>query len=121
MRRVQPQQALQITVENLTLKLLQREAYVRGRPLRCTPKEFEILLRLIRQPRTPVSRPELLRTVWAPSGDSNSNVVEVHMSRLRAKLRDAGADVTITAVRGAGFQLSRLMPARAAGDHADVA
>jgi DNA-binding response OmpR family regulator len=53
-----------------------------------------------------VSRSELLEKVWDFHFDPGSNVVDVHVGRLRAKLRDANANVCLETVRGVGFMLS---------------
>jgi DNA-binding response OmpR family regulator len=53
-----------------------------------------------------INRTELLEKVWEMHFDPGSNVVDVHISRLRTKLHQAGAKIVIEAVRGAGFILS---------------
>ena len=55
---------------------------------------------------TVVTRTELLEKVWDLHFDPGSNVVDVHVARLRAKLRQHDAQARIATVRGAGFRLT---------------
>ncbi len=68
-----------------------------------------------------ITRTELLEKVWDMHFDPGSNVVEVHISRLRGKLHQARANVVLEAVRGAGFALSRKSEAKAGGERHVVA
>lgn len=93
-------------VENLTLNLITHQAFVDGVQLRLTPKEFSLLHQFLQRQREPLTRTQLLETVWEMHVDPGSNVVDVHLSRLRSKLQQAGANVVIEAIRGAGFVLT---------------
>jgi two-component system OmpR family response regulator len=53
-----------------------------------------------------VTRSELLEKVWEFQFDPGSNLVDVHVARLRAKLREANARVRLDTVRGIGFTLA---------------
>ena len=53
-----------------------------------------------------VTRTELLEKVWDMHFDPGSNVVDVHVARIRAKLQSAGSRVSVSTVRGAGLLLS---------------
>ena len=106
MRRTAPVQAVVLTFENITLNIITHQGYVAGRQLRLTPKEFSLLHQFMRRQGEPISRADLLEKVWEMHFDPGSNVVDVHISRLRSKLHQAGATVLIEAVRGAGFQLT---------------
>jgi DNA-binding response OmpR family regulator len=82
-----------------------RTAYLRGRPLTLTSRECELLSCLIEAAGRVVSRADLLSRVWRREDDPGSNLVEVHLSRLRDKL---GADAAmIETVRRAGYRLRR--------------
>ena len=83
-----------------------RQATVDGRALRMTPKELALLEHLMMRTDEVVSRSELLEKVWDFHFDPGSNVVDVHVGRLRAKLRGANANVCLETVRGVGFMLS---------------
>ena len=102
-RRSAPVPPVVLTFENVAVNIVTHQAFVSGRQLHVTPKEFSLLHHLLRHPGQTVSRTELLEKVWEMHFDPGSNVVDVHVSRLRTKLHQAGADVVIEAVRGAGF------------------
>jgi DNA-binding response OmpR family regulator len=81
----------------------QRAAYVNGRALKLTGREYELLVCLTEAGGKMVTRADLLARVWKRSDHARSNLIEAHMSRLRDKL---GADsVIIETVRRAGYRL----------------
>jgi len=85
-----------------------RRALVGGRSLELTTREFSLLLHLADRADKVVSRSELLSEVWTVQLDRESNVVEVHVSRLRDKLGDL--DWMIETVRGRGYRLRTRAP-----------
>ena len=85
----------------VTLDLVRREANVHGRAVPLTEREFLLLKELIQQAGQPVSKERLLSSVWGYHFDPGSNVVDVYVRRLRAKL---GADLVET-VRGEGYRV----------------
>jgi DNA-binding response OmpR family regulator len=96
----------QLTVGNLVLNRLTREALVAGTPLHLTPRELSILEHFLLHAGEVVARTELLEKVMDMSFDPGTNVVDVNVTRLRKKLAGAGATVVITSRRGIGFVLS---------------
>ncbi|HEX6242540.1 MAG TPA: response regulator transcription factor [Polyangiales bacterium] len=92
-----------VSVGALTIDQTQRRVQVDGREIELTQREFALLLHLLHRRGHVVSRSELLSAVWSTGFDTESNVVEVHMSRLRNKL-GAHADM-IDTVRGRGYRL----------------
>jgi two-component system response regulator RegX3 len=79
-----------------------RRATLDGRELELTPKEFELLAALARDPGAAVSRQRLLAEVWQTSWYGSSKTIDVHVAALRKKLGDPG---WIETVRGVGFRL----------------
>jgi two-component system, OmpR family, response regulator RegX3 len=79
-----------------------RRATLGGRELELTPKEFELLAALARDPGAAVSRQRLLAEVWQTSWYGSSKTIDVHVAALRKKLGDPG---WIETVRGVGFRL----------------
>ena len=73
--------------------------------IRLSPKEFELLNFLARQPGRVYNREEIERGVWGSDLDDNSNVVDVHMANIRSKLREADGYGVIRTVRGIGYAL----------------
>ena len=94
-----------LVLGGLVLDRRRRQALVDDRPLRMTPKEFALLEHLMMRVDEVVTRTELLEKVWDFHFDPGSNVVDVHVARLRAKLRLDNAGVSLDTVRGIGFVL----------------
>ena len=93
----------QAVVGELELDRLGRRAVVAGIPVELTPREFALLLHLVHRADRVVTRSELLAQVWDVKFDTGTNLLEVHISRLRAKLGDHGW--MIETVRGYGYRL----------------
>jgi two-component system, OmpR family, response regulator len=92
---------------NVVLNRLSRQVYVDGKECALTAKEFQLLEHLLMHHGEVVTRAELLEKVWDMHFDPGSNVVDVHVTRLRKKLESAAADVRIGARRGMGFVLAQ--------------
>jgi len=90
----------------LELDLLSREALREGRRIELQPREFRLLEYLMRHAGQVVTRTMLLEAVWDYHFDPQTNVIDVHISRLRQKI-DHGFDKPLLhTVRGAGYRLS---------------
>ena len=87
------------------------EATCEGRRLDLTPREFELLVFLVRHPGRVMSREELLRKVWGYGYVGETRTVAVHVGRLRAKLGPAAH--LIETVQGVGYKLAGPRPAAA--------
>jgi DNA-binding response OmpR family regulator len=105
-RRGGARQSDQVSAGGVVLERRKHRATVDGRAIRMTPREFALLEFLMMRTEEVVTRTELLEKVWDAHSDPQSNVVDVHVARLRAKLREAGAGVTVDTVRGVGFVLA---------------
>lgn len=93
-----------MTFGDLSLNCSSRTVTRADRPVELTHREFELLEYLMRNPRQLVTREQLLNHIWGWDYDGNANVVEVHLSSLRAKLQDQDRKL-IRTVRGAGYIL----------------
>ncbi len=92
-----------LTYADVAVDLLARTAQRAGRALQLTAREFELLVFLLRHANQVVTRKMLLEQVWDLHFDPQTNVIDVHMSRLRQAV-DKGFDpVLIHTVRGAGY------------------
>ena len=96
----------QLASGNVVLNRLTRQVFVQGRECPLTATEFKLLEHFLLNQGQVVSRTELLEKVWDMHFDPGSNVVDVHVTRLRKKLDGAAADVKIAARRGMGFVLA---------------
>jgi DNA-binding response OmpR family regulator len=88
---------------DLEVDLLHRRATVGDTALNLTPKELELLHCLLERRGEVVSRRELLELVWGYRFDPGTNVVDVHVARLRSKLQDVGLADLIGTRRGLGY------------------
>jgi two-component system, OmpR family, response regulator RegX3 len=79
-----------------------RRAILDGNELELTPKEFDLVAALARDPGAAISRQRLLAEVWQTSWYGSSKTIDVHVAALRRKLGDSG---WIETVRGVGFRL----------------
>jgi len=104
-RRAQPE-ATRLSLGALELDLLRRSARVGEAHLDLTQIEFALLATLLRARGDSVSRRDLLREVWHLSFDPGTNVVDVHVNRLRRKLEGAGLPSFVRTVRGQGYAAS---------------
>jgi two-component system, OmpR family, response regulator len=94
-----------LSVADLELDLLKRTATRAGQNIELKPREFRLLEYLMRHESQVVTRTMLLEGVWDYHFDPQTNVIDVHMSRLRQKI-DKGFDTPlIQTVRGAGYML----------------
>ena len=74
-----------------------------GRKVELTPREFDLLEFLMREPGTPVSRAVLMQEVWGVAFDPSTNVVDVYMKYVRDKVDREGEVKLIRTVRGVGY------------------
>ena len=90
---------------DLEMDLLRREVRRGGKPIDLQPREFQLLEFLLRHAGQVVTRTMLLEGVWDYHFDPQTNVIDVHISRLRSKI-DRGFDRPLLhTVRGAGYRL----------------
>lgn len=99
------QQGDVIRVGDLEIHPQKRLSYFKGHEVRLSPREFDLLTFLARQPGRVYSRAEIEHEVWSGDLPSNSNVVDVHMANMRSKLRDLDGYGLIRTVRGIGYAL----------------
>ncbi|RMF37113.1 MAG: DNA-binding response regulator [Planctomycetota bacterium] len=92
----------------LKIDSLARRVSFAGGVIDVTPREFELLEYLARHQGQVVSRQQLARDVWRSSAATWTNVIEVHINKLRKKLAVEGAATAIRTVRGQGYMLGDL-------------
>ena len=94
-----------LKVGDLEMDLIGRSVHRAGKEIDLQPREFQLLEFLIRHANQSVTRTMLLEKVWEYHFDPQTNVIDVHISRLRAKI-DKGFDrAMLQTVRGAGYRL----------------
>ena len=94
-----------LRVEDLEIDTRRHTAARAGVPLNLTPKEFTLLAHLARSAGEVVSRTEIVEQVWDVDVESQTNVVDVMMRRLRAKVDDPFQRKLVHTIRGVGYVL----------------
>lgn len=94
----------------LTLDLFHRDARRGPRWLSLHPREFGVIWRLADTPGERVTRRQLLQDVWRINHEPETNSVEVHVSRLRAKLAGAGCEGLVATAPEGGYRLAQPAP-----------
>jgi two-component system OmpR family response regulator len=95
-----------LVVGDLEIDLVTREARRGERSIDLTPREFRLLECLMRATGQVVTRRMLLEQVWGYHFDPQTNVIDVHISRLRQAIGDDRLAPLVTTVRGAGYVLA---------------
>ncbi|HET6518220.1 MAG TPA: response regulator transcription factor [Geminicoccaceae bacterium] len=94
-----------LEVDDLQMDLLARSVRRGDRPIELLPREFRLLEYMMRHAGTVVTRAMLLEDVWDYHFDPQTNVVDVHIARLRQKIDRDFPRPLIHTVRGAGYRL----------------
>jgi two-component system copper resistance phosphate regulon response regulator CusR len=105
LRRGPARQPELVRVADLEIDLVRHKAWRAGKRLDLTPKEFSLLSLLARRPGEVMSRTLIAEQVWDIHFDCNTNVVDVHVRRLRSKVDEPFEAKLIHTVRGAGYVL----------------
>ena len=91
---------------DLAMDLLARRVERGGTRVELQPREFRLLELLLRNQGQVVTRTMMLEEVWDYHFDPGTNVIDVHISRLRKKIDDSGREQLLHTVRGVGYMLS---------------
>ncbi len=94
-----------ISFHNTDCQLTTRIVTVNNQPLELQGKEFELLIYLIKQKNRIVTKEQIFERIWGFDSETSYTVVEVYMSNLRKKLKQADSDVNIKTIRNVGYIL----------------
>lgn len=94
-----------LVVENLSMDLLRQYVQRGDTPIQLQPREYKLLEYLMRHAGQVVTRAMLLEHVWGYHFDPQTNVIDVHVSRLRQKIDKDFEQPLLATVRGAGYRL----------------
>ncbi|MBN1239824.1 MAG: response regulator transcription factor [Gammaproteobacteria bacterium] len=94
-----------LEIGDLRMDLLRREVHRAGRRIDLQPREFQLLEFLMRHAGQVVTRTMLLEGVWDYHFDPQTNVIDVHVSRLRSKIDRDFPKPLLHTVRGVGYRL----------------
>ncbi|HTP70988.1 MAG TPA: heavy metal response regulator transcription factor [Burkholderiaceae bacterium] len=104
-RRGRSQEPTQLRIANLEVDLIARKAWRGGTRIDLTAKEFALLAALARRHGEILSKTAIAELVWDMNFDSNTNIVEVAIKRLRAKIDGPYAPKLLHTIRGMGYVL----------------
>lgn len=100
-----PDTPTRLQVEDLLVELLSQQVSRGGQPIQLQPREYKLLEYLMRNAGQVVTRAMLLEHVWGYHFDPQTNVIDVHVSRLRQKIDKEFDTPLLVTVRGAGYRL----------------
>ncbi|WP_266158531.1 response regulator transcription factor [Dyella silvatica] len=104
-RRYLPQQETSLRAGSLEIDLLNRSARRHGQTIALLPREYDLLAFLMRHASQVVTRAMLFESVWGYRSEERTNVIDVHISKLRQKIDVEGQPSLIQTVRGSGYIL----------------
>ncbi len=105
LRRPRDTRETKLRLGDLTMDLIDRTVARRGRPIELLPREFKLLEYLMRRPDQVVTRAMLFEDVWNYRFAPHTNLVDVHIGKLRRKIDNQGEPPMIHSVVGSGFIL----------------
>jgi two-component system response regulator MprA len=105
LRRRTPKEGEILRFAGLTLNTATHEVKCNGQPVELTAQEFDLLELLLRHPRQVLKKDTIYERIWGYDFNGESNVVEVYISYLRAKLEVGGCARLIQTIRGVGYVL----------------
>lgn len=95
-----------LMVADLHMDLLGSKVYRAGKEITLQPREFRLLQYLILHVNQVVTRTMLLQSIWNFDFDPQTNVIDVHISKLRQKIDTGASSSLLKTIRGAGYMLS---------------
>lgn len=105
-RPQEAEETTHLTCGDLEMDLIRRRVRRRDRDITLTPREYQILEFFLRRKNRVISRTMLLEGVWDYHFDPQTNIVDVHISKLRRQIDGKGEAPLIETVRGAGYMMS---------------
>lgn len=103
LRRGPPRKIEHLALDDLEIDVMRHRVVRSGKPLDLTPKEFSLLSLLVQRTGEVISRTLIAEQVWDMNFDSDTNVVDVAVARLRKKVDEGFEHKLIHTVRGVGY------------------
>ena len=107
LRRASGEKLSLLQAGDLVVNVITREVKVGERGVELTAREFSLLEYLMRSPGRVYTRTQILEHVWSYDFDTNTNLIDVYIQRLRKKLDPSGEQQFVETVRGVGYRLRR--------------
>jgi DNA-binding response OmpR family regulator len=95
---------VELTIGDLHINLLMRTVRRAGIEIELLPREYQLLEHLVRNAGSIMTRTMIFEQVWGYHLDERTNVIDVHIAKLRRKLEAGGGPAMIETVRGAGYR-----------------
>lgn len=95
-----------IEYENIKIDIPKHFVSIDGKEISLTPKEFELLLYLLKNMNTVLTRDEILSKIWGYDYFGDNRTVDTHIKNLRIKINDMNGDI-IKTVRGYGYKIGK--------------
>jgi DNA-binding response OmpR family regulator len=105
LRRTSPSNGEVLDAGPIAVDLVTRRVRIHGRPMTLPAKEYDLLAKLATEPERVFTKEQLLREVWGYISLGRTRTLDSHASRLRRKLRLAGAGACVVNVWGVGYRL----------------
>jgi DNA-binding response OmpR family regulator len=103
LRRAKIASSKKLTIGNLLLDAEEHTAYIKDEEIPLTPREFNILYKLLSYPKKTFTRAQLMDEFWDIESSTGSRAVDVYMTKLREKFTDCD-DFDIVTVHGLGYK-----------------
>lgn len=110
LRRSSVEKSTKISVGDLILDTVAHVAYRWEKEIELTTKEYALLEYLIRNKGRIVSRSMITQHVWKHNFDTESNIIDVYIKRLRAKIEKPGTPRILNSIRGVGYRMKEPEP-----------
>lgn len=110
LRRSSVEKSTKISVSDLILDTVAHVAYRWEKEIELTTKEYALLEYLIRNKGRIVSRSMITQHVWKHNFDTESNIIDVYIKRLRAKIERPGSPRLLNSIRGVGYRMKEPEP-----------
>ncbi|MDE8672703.1 response regulator transcription factor [Priestia aryabhattai] len=96
-----------LSIEDLSVNLETRDVLRKNKAIILTPKEYDLLVHLLKNQNIVLSRENILLTVWGYDYEGETNVVDVYIGHLRKKLEEGNPSPLIQTIRGVGYVMRK--------------
>jgi len=107
-RRASGEKLSILQADDLVVNLITHEVKRGDTPIRLTAREFSLLEYLMRSPGRVFTRTQILEHVWGYDFDTNTNLIDVHIQRLRRKISPDDKEQLIETMRGVGYRFKKI-------------
>jgi DNA-binding response OmpR family regulator len=110
LRRSSTEKTTKLQVGDLALDLVTHFAYLEGKEIELTTKEYALLEYLMRNKERILSRSMIMQAVWKHNFDPESNIIDVYIKRIRQKIDRPGHPQMVQSIRGVGYRMREPSP-----------